>query len=95
MEAEHFAGLLFQQIAVHRTWAHHDDFLLESLTFLGRQHILLFRCVDLAVERNKTQITALSRDQVVAEIEGQKDPDHGDQVLAEHIALFDESLHNP
>ena len=95
MKTKDFAGLFFQQIAIHRTGAHHDDLLLQRFTLLRRQFILLFGGVDLAVERDKTQIGTLSGNQMVAEIEGQADPDHGDQVLAKNISLFDESLHIP
>ena len=94
METEHLAGLFFQKVAIHRPRTHHDDLLLQLLAFPGRDRIALFRRVDLAVERDEAQITALPGDQVIAEIKGQTDPDHGDQVLTEHVTLFDESLHN-
>lgn len=55
--------------------------------FLGRGNLV--------VQGNKTQITALARDQVVTEIKRQADPDHDDQVLPEQVFLFDESLHTP
>ncbi len=47
------------------------------------------------IERDKTQITTLSSNKVITEIEGQTDPDHGNQVLTNDIALFNESLHPP
>ncbi len=93
MEAEHLARLLLEQVTVDRIRAHHDDLLLQRRALGGGQRILLFRRLDLAVERDEAQVTPFPRDQVITEVEGQTDPDHGDQVLAENVTLFDESLH--
>ena len=93
MKAENLAGLLFQKVAVDRTGTHHHDLAFQGGTFCGGGLELLFRGRNLVVERDKAQIAALSGDQVITEIEGQADTDHNDQVLAEQVFLFDESLH--
>ena len=93
MKSENAPRLLFQQIAVYRPRTHHYDLVFERGTLGGSRLELLFGCRNLVIERNKTQVTALSRDQVIAKIEGQGDTDHDDQVLAEQVFLFDESLH--
>lgn len=95
MEAEDRSRLLFEQIAVHGTGAHHNHLLLHAGALRGGGFQLLFRLGNLVIERNKPQIAALPRDQMVTEIEGQTDADHDDQVLANNVFLLDESLHTP
>ena len=94
MIAERFSRLLFEQIPIHGARAHHDDFFLQRGAFGGGLLILPFGGGNLRVEGDKAEITPLPRHQVIGEIKGQADPDHGDQVLAKDIALLDESLHN-
>ena len=93
MKSENAARLLFEEVAIDRTRTHHDDFMLERFTLGGCGLELLFRGRNLVVERDEAQVAALACDQVVAEVEGQRDPDNDNQVLAEQVFLFDESLH--
>lgn len=93
METEHLAGLFLQQVAVDGAWAHHHDLLLQRLALGLGLPILGFRGGNLVIERDESQIRTLPRNQVIAEIEGQADPDDGDQVLAGYIFLVDQSLH--
>lgn len=95
MESENAARLLFQKVAIDRTRAHHNDLAFQRRAVGRRGFELLFGGRNLVVERDKTQIAALARDQVVTEVEGQRDPDNDNQVLAEQVFLFDESLHPP
>lgn len=93
VKSEDAARLLFQKVAVDRSRTHHNDLLFQSLAPVAFGSVLGFCRFDLVVERDQAQIAALSGDQVIAEIKGQADPDHDDQVLAEQVFLFDESLH--
>jgi len=85
--------LLLQKVAVDRAGTHHDNPLLERAALCRRNLILLFGIRNLIVERDKPKITPLPRNQMIPKIQRQTHPDHGDQVLAENISLFDESLH--
>ena len=93
MKTEDRTRLLLKQITVHRTWTHHDDLVLKGFPLRQPGFILLFGLGNLVVERDQTKITALPCNQVITEIKAQADPDDDDQVLAENISLFDESLH--
>ena len=93
MKTENAARLLFKQITVHGARSHHHNLLLEGLALGELFLVLLFGRGDLVIERDETQITTLSGDQVIAEIKRQADPDKHDQVLAEQVILLDESLH--
>lgn len=93
MESQHFAGLLFQKIAVDGTGTHHHHFLLQPIALIRYFFKLVLAGFNLVVERYKAQITTLARDQMITKIKRQTDSDHGDQVLAKNISLFDESLH--
>jgi hypothetical protein len=93
MKAQNFSRLFFQKIAVDGAGTHHDNTLFERLTVFSRKAVLPFRRFQLMIEGDEPQITPFSSNKVIAKIEGKADPDHGDQVLAHHIFLFDQSFH--
>lgn len=87
------ARLFFEQIAVHGTGPHHDDFLFDGAALGGSYFILPFNGFDLGIQGNQPYIAALARGKVITEIANEANHNHGDQITPKNIALLDKTFH--
>ena len=85
--------LLFQQVFIDRSGAHHFDLILQNHTFV-RDHVIFLRhCLCGLTKRDQTSHASLSVNQVINEIKGQTHTDQKDQILADEISVLIQLVH--